>query len=126
MLNFEETETEFTYDLFTCRRDIASCPLTKQRHLGICNNRKLHTSTLVMTELFRSTADFALALSNIKILIILKRLKYDEAYNFIKKETLVQVFSSEFCEISINTFFYRTPLVAASVLSYEVTSCRKE
>ena len=36
------------------------------------------------------------------------------ACNFIKKETLVQVFSCEFCEISKKTFFYRTPLVAAS------------
>ena len=34
--------------------------------------------------------------------------------NFIKKETLAQVFSCEFCEISKNTFSYRTPLVAAS------------
>ena len=38
------------------------------------------------------------------------------ACNFIKKETLAQVFSCEFCEISKNTFFYRTPLVAAFVL----------
>ena len=30
--------------------------------------------------------------------------------NFIKKETLAQVFSCEFCEISKNNFFYRTPL----------------
>ena len=37
------------------------------------------------------------------------------ACNFIKKETLAQVFSCEFCEISKNTFFYRTPPVAASV-----------
>ena len=29
-------------------------------------------------------------------------------------KTLAQVFSCEFCEISQNTFFYRTPLVAAS------------
>ena len=36
------------------------------------------------------------------------------AYNFIKKETLTQVFSCEFYEISKNTFSYRTPLVAAS------------
>ena len=36
------------------------------------------------------------------------------ASNFIKKETLAQVFSCEFCEISKNTFFHRTPLVAAS------------
>ena len=28
-----------------------------------------------------------------------------EACNFIKKETLAQVFSCEFCEISTNTFF---------------------
>ena len=35
--------------------------------------------------------------------------------NFIKKETLAQVFSCEFCEISKNTFSYRTPPVAASV-----------
>ena len=34
--------------------------------------------------------------------------------NFIKKETLAQVFPCEFCEIFQNTYFYRTPLVAAS------------
>ena len=37
-----------------------------------------------------------------------------EACNLIKKETLAQVFSCEFWEISKNTFFHRTPLVAAS------------
>ena len=30
------------------------------------------------------------------------------ACNFIKKETLTQVFSCEFCAIANNTFFYRT------------------
>ena len=39
--------------------------------------------------------------------------------NFIKKDTLVQVFSCEFCKISNNTFFYRTPLVAASMSFFE-------
>ena len=38
-----------------------------------------------------------------------------EVFNFIKKETLAQVFSCEFCEISKNTFLSRTPPVAASV-----------
>ena len=38
-----------------------------------------------------------------------------EACNFIKKETLVQVFSCEFWEISKNTFSHRTRPVAASV-----------
>ena len=37
-----------------------------------------------------------------------------EACKFIKKETLVQVFTCEFCEISKNTFSYRTPPVAGS------------
>ena len=32
------------------------------------------------------------------------------ACNFIKKETLAQVFSCQFCKISKNTFSYRTPL----------------
>ena len=37
-----------------------------------------------------------------------------EACNFIKIETLAKVFPCEFCEIYKNTFYYRTPLVAAS------------
>ena len=41
-------------------------------------------------------------------------IKFQVACNFIKKETLAQVFSCEFYEISKNTFFYRTPLVAVS------------
>ena len=40
-----------------------------------------------------------------------------EFCNFIKKETLVQVFAYEFCKISKNTYSHRTPLVAASVLT---------
>ena len=36
--------------------------------------------------------------------------------NFIKKETVAQVFCRELCEICKNTFFYRTPPVAASGL----------
>ena len=36
------------------------------------------------------------------------------ACNFLKKETLAQVSSCEFCKIFKNTFYYRTPLVAAS------------
>ena len=41
-------------------------------------------------------------------------------FNFIKKLTLVQVFSCEFCEISKSTFFYKTHPVAASVLIFEL------
>ena len=32
----------------------------------------------------------------------------------LRKKTLAQVFSCEFCEIYKNTFYYRTPLAAAS------------
>ena len=42
----------------------------------------------------------------------------DDTCNFIKKETLAQVFSSEFCEISKNTFSYRRTPVAASMVNY--------
>ena len=41
-------------------------------------------------------------------------IKLPEACNFIKKETMAQMFSCEFCEISRNTFSYRAPPVAAS------------
>ena len=43
------------------------------------------------------------------------------ACNFIKKETLAQVFSCEFCEISKNIFFYRTPPVAASECNLHIS-----
>ena len=36
--------------------------------------------------------------------------------NLLKKETPVLMFSSEFCDISKNTFIDRTPLVAASMV----------
>ena len=39
---------------------------------------------------------------------------FSKACNFIKKETPAQVFSYEFCEMSKNTCFNRTPPVAAS------------
>ena len=38
--------------------------------------------------------------------------RLDQACNFIEKETLAQAFFCEFCDISKNTFSYRTPLVA--------------
>ena len=40
------------------------------------------------------------------------------AWNFIKKETLAQVFSCEFCEISKNTFFTEHLRMTASEKNY--------
>ena len=48
-----------------------------------------------------------------------------QACNFIKNETLAQMFSCEFCEISKNIFLYRTPLVAAFVASLRENSNRE-
>ena len=43
----------------------------------------------------------------------------------IKLQTLAYVFSCEFCEISKNTFSYRTPLVTASeILFVEVNAIK--
>ena len=42
-----------------------------------------------------------------------------EACNFIKKVTLAQVFSCEFCKFFKNIFFYRTPPVGASGYTFE-------
>ena len=47
-----------------------------------------------------------------------------QACNFIKIETLTQVFSSEFCKNSKNTFPYRTPAGAASAEAYS-EPCQK-
>ena len=49
-----------------------------------------------------------------------------EACNFIKKEALAQVFSCEFCDISKNTFFHRSPLVTESIVAIaQVFICKK-
>ena len=42
-----------------------------------------------------------------------------QAYNFIKKETLTQVFSCDFCEFSKNTFFTEDLWTIASVCTSE-------
>ena len=47
-----------------------------------------------------------------------------QACNFIKIETLAQVFSSELCEISKNSFSYKIPPVAASAEVYS-EPCQK-
>ena len=43
--------------------------------------------------------------------------------NFIKKETVIQVFSCEFCEFSMNTFFRRTLMAASDTWYLDAFSC---
>ena len=45
-------------------------------------------------------------------------IKLQAPCNFIKKETLAEAFSCEFCEIANTTFSYRTPPVDASTSSF--------
>ena len=47
-----------------------------------------------------------------RVSFLIKLQAEDEARNFIKKETLAQVFYCEFCEISRNTYSNRTHPVA--------------
>ena len=42
-------------------------------------------------------------------------------FSFIKKETLAEGFSFEFCEIYKNTIIYGAPLVAGSMMSEAVS-----
>ena len=44
----------------------------------------------------------------------------EDAWNFIKKETLAQVFSCEFWKISKNTFFKERLWATGSVCKYEI------
>ena len=48
--------------------------------------------------------------------LFFNRVAGHEPATLVKKETLELVFSCELCEISKNTFFYRTPRVAAFVI----------
>ena len=60
--------------------------------------RKIHRKTPVPEAFFNKVAGLRPA-------TLLKNRIWSQASNFIKRETLVQVFSCEFCEISKNTFF---------------------
>ena len=57
---------------------------------------------------------YMLKFNDVALVPLLLALNISEACNFIKKETLVQVFSYEFCEISKNIFSHRTSPVAVS------------
>ena len=54
------------------------------------------------------------AFTRISFLLMLQA----DAWNFNKKGTLAQMFSCKCCKIFKKTFFYRTPLVAASDYKY--------
>ena len=69
-----------------------------------------HSNLTFALQTFNNLEAFTLRCSAKKSLFLIKLL----ACNFIEKESLAQLFSCEFCEISKNTFPYRTPPAAAS------------
>ena len=63
-------------------------------------------------KLFLNASQKSAENTNVRVSFLIKL--QDDAWNFIKKETLIQVLSSQFCEIFKNTFFCRIPSLAAS------------
>ena len=84
-------------------------------HLKIWNNSVYFQNIVVCNEPFRNFAKFT-GKHLCQSLFFITKLR--AASNFIKKETLAQLFCCEFGEICENIFFYRTPLVAASIASH--------
>ena len=76
----------------------------------------MHTNKILRI-LFTGLLLYLLSSNRSSHLEVFCRKGVPEACNFIKKETLAQVFSSELYEISKNTFFYRTSPVATSGVS---------
>ena len=70
-------------DLFTSRRDLASCPLTKQNHLVKCSNVILRTSPLVNDGTLRSITYFASSPSNVKNVNNVKNVKISDLLAFL-------------------------------------------
>ena len=54
----------------------------------------------------------------------LKEIFHSVSSHLVKKDTLAQVFSCEFCKISMEIFFYRTPPVRVFVITFRVKVCR--
>ena len=73
------------------------------------------TGGVLQEKVFLEISQNSLENTGVKVSFLIKL--QVEACNFIKKETLAQVFSCEFCENSRNTFFTDHLWVTASVLS---------
>ena len=85
-------------------------PDIPSRGIDICNDKFLEL-WLNSPEFFVLSKDMWPPEDN-----VIRSSRPEEACNFIRKETLAQVFSCGFCQISKITFLHRTPMVAASAL----------
>ena len=100
---------------FTILRLKLMCQQTFVTHLfHVFLQRKFFHATLQKRKIFsvgiQKNHSFSTFAKFFEKLIFLIPWYTHEVWNIIKKETLTQVFSCEFCEIFKSTFFYRTPL----------------
>ena len=72
-----------------------------------CELREISKNTYFAEHLWATASDFSSFSKSSRPEVFLKGVLRPEACNFIKQETLAQVFSCEFCEISKNTFFVK-------------------
>ena len=86
--------------------------LQHDRSIVYYNMKKAVVPSCSVEKLFTEISQNSQENSYVSVSFLMKLQVLDLQLN--KKETLAQVFSCEFYEISKNTFFYRTPPVAAS------------
>ena len=92
----------------SCNKDHITYVIVKKYFVTI--SRSSHPEVLCKKGVLRNFAKFRG--KHLRQSLFLKNVA-GQACNFIKKETLAQVFSCEFCKISKNIFSYRIPPVAA-------------
>ena len=81
--------------------------------------RKLLQSARPLPTIKRSSRPEVFSKKRVLKILLCQSIFFNKAadLSFIKKETLAQIFSCEFCEISKNNFSYRAPSVAKKSIS---------
>ena len=95
-----------------CGGESSSRPFSKKSKLSISLERK----TKVLHSLFLLCIQVEGYRNILKLTCSPLHFTLPEPYNFIKKETLTQVFSCEFCEICKNTIFTENLRTTAPVV----------
>ena len=80
-------------------------------------NMEAATGGVLLEKLILKISQISQENTCVRVSFLIKLQASGQAFNFIKKETLTQVFSCEFSKIFKNTFFHRTPPMAASAIS---------
>ena len=81
---------------------------------GLCESTKWVVRRCSVKKMFWKISQNSQENTCARVSLFLIKLQASFSINYIEKEALVQVFSSDFCKTFKNIFFYRTPPVAAS------------